>query len=515
MQSQSAALDRRIASWDFWALLLVALAVLASVKYHAGGWLWAEPDLYMVDHLSDRSFLSKILCPNALDAAYYQSRPLDHLLEFIDAHFIYYCTLAGHPHFLSLTSYLLIAGLCLVNWHFARKILGHDPSLLLLVLLLFWTTTVIFLGGVHLRSGKSGVAFLSTLLIWRLVAHLRRAAPGAIIQFKWQHWAEVFLLVIGLCLMDPQGGYISLACLATVGAFLLTDRRRVALSICVAAALALAGSFLWVRIVDPFLIRHVNGFDVSYSYGLKRWHSLRYNTLQSIVTFHLWEGLTLVLDSIRFYLGNVPRVLASFVFGFAVYVAHKTTAPMPAALRLRWMPGFGLGSLGVMTWFILAIPLNIVLLVMLPGAGEDLRRVLYVRIPTGMLVLLGATFFVHRLHTFGWVSRSALRGILIALLVSNVLAIPSHDEIGRIGYSMGYREATPIMIDALKQLVRLPRPAVIEKRYDFSRNARTPLKRALRAGPKFPEIRTDQDYLNSSHYYNFMRSQYGLPFVQE
>ena len=229
MQSHSDAPDRRIASWDFWAVLLVVLAVIASVTYHSRGWLWAEPDLYMVDHLSDRSFFSKILCPSALDALYYQGRPLNYFLEFIDAHFIYYCTLAGQPHFLSLTSYLCLAGLSLVNWHFARKILGLDPGLLLLVLLLFWTTPVIFLGGVHFRSGKSGVAFLATLLIWRLVAHLRTGAPDAVRQRKWRHGAEVFLMVLASCLMDPQGGYISLACLATVGAFLLTDRRRVAL----------------------------------------------------------------------------------------------------------------------------------------------------------------------------------------------------------------------------------------------------------------------------------------------
>jgi len=465
----------------------------------------------MVDHLSDRSFFSKILCPSALDASYYQGRPLNHFLEYIDAHFIYYCTLAGHPHFLSLTSYLLLAGLCLVNWHFARKILGLDPSLLLLALLLFWTTPVIFLGGVHFRTAKSGVAFLSTWLVWRLVAHLRRGAPEAVVQFKWQHWAEIFLLVLGLCLMDPQGGYISLACLATVGAFLRTDRRRVALSICFAAALALTLSLFWVWIVGPFLIRHVNGFDVSYSYGQARWRSFRQHMWVSIVTFYFWEGLTLVLDSIRFYLGNIHRVLAAFIFGFAAYVAHKTTTPIATALRLRWMPKLGFGFLGVMTWFIVTIALNVVLLVMLPGASEDFRRVLYFRIPTTMLVLLGATFFVHRLHTCGLVSRSALRGILIALLVSNVVAIPSHDRIGRSLFSTPYREAAPVMINALKELARLPRPAVIQNRYDFSRNARTSLKEALRAGPDV----SDQDYLNSSHYYNFLRSQYGLPFVQE
>ena len=511
MPSDSDARGRRIVSWDFWALLLVALAVIASVTYHSRGWLWAEPDLYMVDHLSDRSFVSKILCPSELDAIYYQGRPLNHLLEFIDAHFIYYCTLAGQPHFLSLTSYLCLAGLSLVNWHFARKILNLDPSLLLLALLLFWTTPVIFLGGVHFRSAKSGVAFLSTWLIWRLVAHLRRGAPDAVMQFKWQHSAEIFLLVLALCLMDPQGGYISLGCLATVGAFLLTDRRRVALSICTATGLAVAVSLLWIRIVGPYLIHHINGFDVSFSYGQTRWRVFRQHMWRSIVGFYLWEGMTLVLDSIRFYLGNIHRVLTAFVFGFAAYVAHKTTSPAATALRLRWMPGLGFGFLGVMTWFIFAIALNVVFLVMLPGGDEDLRRTLYVRIPMATLVLLGATFFVHRLHTCGMVSRSALRGILIALLVSNVVAIPSHDHIGKIPYSIPYREATPIMIDALKKVVRHPRPAVIEKRYDFSRNARTPLKEGLRAGDDV----SDQEYLNSSHYYNFLRSQYGLPFVQE
>ena len=511
MQTHSDTAHRRVVSWDFWALLLVGLAVIASVTYHSRGWLWAEPDLYIVDHLSDRSFVSKILCPSALDALYYQGRPLNYFLEFIDAHFIYYCTLAGQPHFLSLTSYLCLAGACLVNWHYARKILGLDPSLLLLSLLLFWTTPVIFLGGVHFRSGKSGVALLSTLLIWRLVAHLRQGAPQAAIPFKWRHCGEIFLLVLAACLMDPQGGYISIGCLVTVGAFLLTDRRQVALPICLAAGSALALSLLWVRIVGPYLIHHVNGFDVSFSYGQMRWRSVGQHMWQTIVGFYLWEGMTLVLDSIRFYLGNIHRVLTAFVLGFAAYVAHRTTTPIAAAWRLPWMPRLGVGFLGVATWFVLAIALNAVFLVMLPGGDEDLRRTLYVRIPMAMLVLLGATFFVHRLHASGLVSRAALRGILIALLVSNVVAIPSHNRIGMIPYSIPYREATPIMIDALKELVRLPKPAVIEKRYDFSRNARTPLKEGLRAGDDV----SDQEYLNSSHYYNFMRSQYGLPFVQE
>ncbi len=72
-----------------WALIAaVIVLVIASVSFYirAGAVLDPVADAYLMDHLSARPYLSKILCPHLIAAVDYMARPVSHFFENIDAH---------------------------------------------------------------------------------------------------------------------------------------------------------------------------------------------------------------------------------------------------------------------------------------------------------------------------------------------------------------------------------------------------------------------------------------------
>ena len=104
------------------AAAFVGLAfIAASILYQKGAWLQYEADLFLVDHLGDRSFLSKVISPHIHDAEMYQARELSHVLEYLDAQFIYWCVTLKLPHFYSIVNYVLLFVVSLGFWWSATK----------------------------------------------------------------------------------------------------------------------------------------------------------------------------------------------------------------------------------------------------------------------------------------------------------------------------------------------------------------------------------------------------------
>ena len=111
-------------------------------------------------------------------------------------------------------------------------------------------------------------------------------------------------------------------------------------------------------------------------------------------------------------------------------------------------------------------------------------------------------------------SNNGVRTVLAVLVISNLMALPDHHRATVEGGARSSIEATPVMIRALKDLVSSNHPREQNaQRYDAWKNANPIQWNTLRVW--LPGPLDTNDYLQSSHFYNFMRSEYGLPFVQE
>src|SRR5439155_25389076 len=170
----------RYAKWTILLLLMLAAFVFVSVKAQKGGWLSAEADMFLVDHLNpDRPFLSKILAPHSHDAGQYQARELSHTFENFDARFINWSVKHKMPHFFSITSFIFLTALSLVHWRYTTKYLRLDPMVALMLIDLFWTEQSILLSDTFIHVAKYDVYFILLLLCWHLITRLAFPRPAA------------------------------------------------------------------------------------------------------------------------------------------------------------------------------------------------------------------------------------------------------------------------------------------------------------------------------------------------
>src|SRR3954471_1231607 len=204
-------------SWTFLAVCLLSVVVLSSIVAHSRGYLQVEADLYLVDHLSDRSFISKVLSPHLNDATQYQARELSYVFDYVDAQFIYLCTTLREPHFLSVTNYLLLFVLSMVHWTRSVHYLKVDPLSALFCLLLFWTAPCIFFSGVYVRTAKPATSLFVLLLAWQVIPALRgnseHSQTHSLSRASGSLWLQTFILTLLACFTDPQGRFLA-ACIA-------------------------------------------------------------------------------------------------------------------------------------------------------------------------------------------------------------------------------------------------------------------------------------------------------------
>src|SRR5690349_21861499 len=128
--TSAATSEVRKTNYQGWTVLVIVMLlgfIIASVIYQEGGWLFGEADWFLIDHLSDRSFFSKVICPHSHDAGQYQAREFSHVLEYIDAHFIYWSVTQKMPHFYSVMNFVLLFIISLAFWRNVTKYLKMDP----------------------------------------------------------------------------------------------------------------------------------------------------------------------------------------------------------------------------------------------------------------------------------------------------------------------------------------------------------------------------------------------------
>jgi hypothetical protein len=202
---------------------------------------------------------------------------------------------------------------------------------------------------------------------------------------------------------------------------------------------ALALSVLYNHIIAPWLTLTINGYWPDFKYQQLPWSDLAEEPL-----FFLSQGALLYMDTVRFFLGNIPRWAAVIVvlgLGCAAVLtgpARQKNKPFVTAVL-----GFFL-SQTVLIWVMLT-------LMLLRHGGlrwPDVRRVYYF-LP--ILAMLCMTLLVALAH-FSTPRKWLVAFLLGGAIVGNILALPRHDAILREGSLRANFQSTPALLDALRNL---------------------------------------------------------------
>jgi hypothetical protein len=515
----------RSALWTVAVVAIIAAFVAGSIIWHNGSFLLPESDLFLVDHNDpDRSFVSKVLSPHVHDAGLYQGRELSHVLEFLDAQFIDWCVRLGLPHFYSIVTYVLLVSLSLLHWHFATTRLGLDRLSCALLLGLFWTSPCIFFSGQFLRDAKQGAALLLFLLIWFLFLKLgipadpseRKTSEKSV----WRNLslvAPAFLLGLALCFMDRQGFFLTGIAAVSLLVLGLFPVRSSYLKVAAALIAPLLLHTLYTRAVAPWLIYSVNGFTVSFEYQRLPWDKLFLHPAG-----YFQQGATLLVNHFRYFLGNMgeeAQLPVLIVWGAMVMLFYKAGGTRPGK-GYWWLSGGRWGAL-FLFWVVALIGLyTLMVLRHYVLVWPDIRTHYY-WIPTITLILLACTFCVHQLNqrvrpAWSW----APNCVLAVALLANLKTIPEHHRIKANGHLQGYIELAPHLLRELRSLpagqpalsgaVKFDTKKSVMIDTDLSAdNRRQTLDNALANKTLTPD-----QFVASSHYYNFVRSRRNLPFRQ-
>ena len=506
--------------WTLLVLLIGVISIVANIKVQKGGWLYPEFDMFLVDHTTEtRSFLSKIVCPHSHDAGSYQARELSHFLEYFDANFIDYCVKQGHPHFYSLLNFVFVLAIGMGQWFLTTRYLKTDRWMALCLSGLFWTAPSIFLSGVAVRMAKQGASLVLFFMVWFIVRKMIAEFKGEAPEFKgkraWVLGTQGFVFALILTFLDQQGVFMAGCCGVTLLFLRLFRKSPAPVVLGTAMIAAVLVHWFYGRYIGPVVIKKLTGFTVSFEY-----QKLPLKELFDKPFEFLWKGLTLTLDTFRWYLGNVTAVVAFGLWIIMTVVFARIQINIPAERAAMYTPKRLLGIIFV-GWVVLIIGMTMLMTLRHPPlVWADVRRFQYYWIPTTVLVMIVVAFFFHHLqHRFG-IQRNALRVILLAFFLSNIFELPSHIEAMQKGFAGNLIYATPILLQKLKDLAASPpgpnAGSTTAKRYDYTASSyEESFERTLRVRPNAQGQLDVQAFLNSSHYYNYLRSKRGYDFVQE
>ena len=96
--------------WTLWIVILWAGFVAASVAACGAGFLRPEAFTFLPHYLQHRPWYEIVFDTAGTDSSAYHARELGHALTYLDSRFILESVLAGHPHFFSVTHYVLLLG---------------------------------------------------------------------------------------------------------------------------------------------------------------------------------------------------------------------------------------------------------------------------------------------------------------------------------------------------------------------------------------------------------------------
>ena len=471
------------------------------VKQHPG-------KMWVVDGKTMRPLLDQSHLDVAWHAGQYQARELSHTFENFDARFINWSVKHKMPHFFSITSFIFLTALSLVHWRYTTKYLRLDPMVALMLIALFWTAPCIFYSGTYIRVAKQGASFILLLLCWHLITRLAFPKPSTSPATPVLIWLQAFLLSLAMCWMDQQGYFLAVVLILTVLAFWLGPPVPHRWLLITAMAAGVLAHKVYGHYIGPELIRKHTGFLVSFQYQKLPWEKF----FQGFFGF-MWDGLVLMGNNFRYYFANLTGGLTLFVWAAMAWLFSRVRVqndPRPGSLQLK--PFFGLLFIG---WVLMLILMNAVMVLRHePLIWPDVRTHYY-WIPTTTLVLLGCTLAAYVLQRQFGTPVWLMRVVLAACVVSNISALPEHDRIARSGHLQGYIGAAPHLLRALEELGNTPEVAHPKQKFDAQKLSTIEGDfNAILKNPLAQPNMTVQDFVFSSHFYNFLRSRRDLEFKQ-
>lgn len=418
-------------------ILLVAsgLAILAlSVVFNEFGLLHFEWwHSYVNFHLGPGSVWAKIFDNRTLDQGVYAGRELSYLVDHIDMEAMALSVRLGFPLFISVVHVLLSVVIGVGLACFASRDLRLGSLIGLLLALLFWTTPFIYLSFL-MRTAKIltalGAVWL-VLAIWRASA---TAGESKEAKLGWRQGVGVGIGALIMSFADRQGFYFLVCALGLVGLEWALSRRRVARDICLVLLGVLLVELVYFYKIAPALTQRFWHYESDFSFNQLPWDALLKEP--GVYARQSWE---LLLQSIAFTLGSIPRWLAAVILG--VLWGNMVVQDISTRVWRRHVPG-SLVFAGMMAalWVMYAL----MILRHPPLLWPDIQTHYY-WIPTASLVILGAAWAVG----YGWSgnirAQIIIAGILSCLLVANVAALPGHRRIFTTGHLASSIEASDIM----------------------------------------------------------------------
>lgn len=509
------------AAWMTLVVVMILGFIAGSVISQKGGWLFGEADWFLIDHNSDRPFFSKIFAPHSHDAGQYQARELNHVLEFLDAHFIYWCVRHKMPHFYSIVNFVALFIISVAFWHNVTKYLKMDPLAAVLLLAVFWTAPCIFFSGVYMRCAKQGTAFLSFFLIWFLIKRIAFSkpsvasgpgiAPSLSTGSKVLLWIQTFLLGLAMCWIDRQGFYLTGAIVLSLLLFTFGPRISNQALFVTALGVAMVVHTIYNLKIGPVVVPRLTGFPVSLQF-----QKLPLDVLFQHLFTYLWRGTVLFLNNVGYFFANMSAGLTLFFVAALLWLYSKVRVQFTLApkgkVSFQFKSFFGILLL---VWIGLLIALNTLMVLREQGLAWPDVRVDYYWIPTTVLILIAVGFAVHLFTQQFAVPAWVPRLILAAAFISNLTCLQEHYQISRSGHRRGYMAGSVYLLKAIKELYEAPPgPVPLAKQYDTEKSKYyEDFTHVVKNVLEYPNLTADE-FVNSSNFYNWLRSKRNLDFKQ-
>ena len=417
--------------WTLWIIILWAGFVVASITACGAGFLRPEAFTFLPHYLQDRPWYELIYDTSGTDMATYQAREVGHALTYLDSRFILWSVLAGHPHFFSVTHYLLLLACGFLLWQIGARSLKLPAPVSLGLILLLWTSPTAFLYSSYYRGGKIGLCF-GTLLLAAVWFSFQQT-PEVARRRERQLLAWLGIAALLLPMFDKQGLVFLFVATAFCGQRALVTRHwkdRAAL-LAIGGALFVALSYNWF--IGPLLTRNLGHAEPD----------LTYQSLPILAFLHAPRHIAIVLfgaplmavNSLQFVAGNLAMggFLAALAAVFWVLCQVETTGAEP------WRRMFRPEKLYLALLF-LVVALFAVLLIRSPNMFSNEHRRFFYGAPLSAVWLVALAVFASLCEQRWPGLRGWLTVGIAVLVVGNVFALLDHRFVLRQGQYATYRQ---------------------------------------------------------------------------